>query len=221
MKKVVYAVIACLIIAGIIVIATIGLKADIVYSRNVEIDVYIGQAINKNEIEDIVKEVFENKRSIAQEVEIFQDMVAITLPDDMSEEELNSKVEELNTKINEKYGIENTVEEDISIIHNSNVRLSSLLIPYIGLVIISFIIILIFVGIRYRKLGVIKTLLSYIISTGIAELLFLSVLAIIRFPINRYVIPVALLLLVAVLTVLGFKNEKKLAEKYSEKKKKK
>lgn len=221
MKKVVYAVIACLIIAGIIVIATIGLKADIVYSRNVEIDVYIGQAINKNEIEDIVKEVFENKRSIAQEVEIFQDMVAITLPDDMSEEELNSKVEELNTKINEKYGIENTVEEDISIIHNSNVRLSSLLIPYIGLVIISFIIILIFVGIRYRKLGVIKTLLSYIISTGIAELLFLSVLAIIRFPINRYVIPVALLLLVAVLTVLGFKNEKKLAEKYSEQKKKK
>ena len=142
MKKVVYAVIACLIIAGIIVIATIGLKADIVYSRNVEIDAYIGQAINKNEIEDIVKEVFENKRSIAQEVEIFQDMVAITLPDDMSEEELNSKVEELNTKINEKYGIENTVEEDISIIHNSNVRLSSLLIPYIGLVIISFIIIL-------------------------------------------------------------------------------
>ena len=221
MKKVVYAVIACLIIAGIIVIATIGLKADIVYSKNVEIDVYIGQTINKNEMEDMVKEIFPNKRFVVQEIELFQDMVAITLPDDMSEEELNSKVEELNTKINEKYGLENTVEEDIDITHNPKVRLSSLIWPYVLPIGISFVIILLFAGIRYRELGIVKIIASYILSAGIAELLFLSILAITRFPINGYVIPVALVLLVAVLTVLGLKNEKKLAEKYSEQKKKK
>lgn len=221
MKKVVYAVMACLIIAGIIVIATIGLNADIIYSKNVEIDVYIGQTINKNEIEDMVKEIFPNKRFVVQEIELFQDMVAITLPDDMSEEELNSKVEELNTKVNEKYGLENTVEEDIDITHNPKVRLSSLIWPYVLPVGISFVIILLFVGIRYRELGIVKIIVSYILSAGIAELLFLSILAITRFPINRYVIPVALVLLVAVLTVLGLKNEKMLAEKYNEQKKKK
>ena len=221
MKKVVYAVMACLIIAGIIIIATIGLNADIIYSKNVEIDVYIGQTINKNEIEDMVKEIFPNKRFVVQEIELFQDMVAITLPDDMSEEELNSKVEELNTKVNEKYGLENTVEEDIDITHNPKVRLSSLIWPYVLPVGISFVIILLFVGIRYKELGIVKIIVSYILSAGIAELLFLSILAITRFPINGYVIPVALVLLVAVLTVLGLKNEKMLAEKYNEQKKKK
>ena len=221
MKKVVYAVMACLIIAGIIIIATIGLNADIIYSKNVEIDVYIGQTINKNEIEDMVKEIFPNKRFVVQEIELFQDMVAITLPDDMSEEELNSKVEELNTKVNEKYGLENTVEEDIDITHNPKVRLSSLIWPYVLPVGISFVIILLFVGIRYKELGIVKIIVSYILSAGIAELLFLSILAITRFPVNGYVIPVALVLLVAVLTVLGFKNEKMLAEKYNEQKKKK
>ena len=221
MKKVVYAVMACLIIAGIIIIATIGLNADIIYSKNVEIDVYIGQTINKNEIEDMVKEIFPNKRFVVQEIELFQDMVAITLPDDMSEEELNSKVEELNTKVNEKYGLENTVEEDIDITHNPKVRLSSLIWPYVLPVGISFVIILLFVGIRYKELGIVKIIVSYILSAGIAELLFLSILAITRFPINGYVIPVSLVLLVAVLTVLGLKNEKMLAEKYNEQKKKK
>ena len=43
MKKVVYAILICIIIAGIVVIGTVGLKADIVYSKNVEIDVYLAK----------------------------------------------------------------------------------------------------------------------------------------------------------------------------------
>ena len=36
MKKLIYAILICIIIAGIVVIATVGLKADIVYSKNVK-----------------------------------------------------------------------------------------------------------------------------------------------------------------------------------------
>ena len=215
MKKVLYAILICIIIAGIVVIATIGLKADIMYSRNVQIDIYIGQTINKNDIENIVKEVFPNERVLVQEVEVFQDMVAITLLDNRTDEELDAKVEELNTKINEKYQIENKTE-DINITHNPRVRLSSIVIPYLLPIGISFAIILILAGIRYRKLGIVKILVNYIVSVGLVELTLLSIIAIARIPINRLVIPIGLILFVITLVVLGYSNEKKLSKSQAE-----
>lgn len=211
MKKVLYAILICIIIAGIVVIATIGLRADIIYSKNVQLDVFIGQTFNREDIETIVAEVFPNERTLVQKIEMFGDMVSITLPDTRSEEELNSKVEELNTKINEKYGIENETDS-ITITHNPKIKLSSLIFPYLLPIGISMAIILVYVGVRYKKLGVVKTIARYVLTIGAAELLLLSLLAITRFPINRAVIPVALLLLVMVLVILGFSSEKRLAK---------
>lgn len=212
MKKIIYAVLVCIIIAGIIVIATMGLKADIIYSKNVEIDVYLGKTFNEKDIQTIVNEVFPNERAIIQEIELFEDMVSITLPDNKTEEELNNKVEELNNKINEKYELENKVE-DIQITHNPKIKLSSIITPYIISFGISILIILIYVSIRYRKLGVIRTIISYILSIGASEMLLLSIIAITRFPVNRSVIPLGLILSVIVITILGFKNEKELMGK--------
>ena len=209
MKKIIYAILICVIIAGIAIIATVGLNADIIYSKNVEIEIYVDKIFEKADIENIVKEVFPGERAIVQEVDLFQDTVAITLEDNRTDEELNAKIEELNTRINEKYEVENSVE-DIIATHNPKVKLSSLIIPYVVTVGISMIIMLIYVCIRYRALGVIKTLVTYILSIGASEMLLLSIIAITRFPINRIVIPVGLLLLVVVITILGFINERKL-----------
>ena len=131
---------------------------------------------------------------------------------------VSRSIKELNTKINEKFGIENSVE-DLTITHNPKVRLSSLIMPYLLTIGISMIIILVFVAIRYRKLGVVKILLTYIGSIAVVELLLLSIIAITRFPVNRAVIPVGLLLYVMTLTILGFKNEKKLINMKSEEEK--
>lgn len=210
MKKVIYAILICIIIAGIVIINTIGLKADIIYSKNVELDIYLGKYFEKSDIQNIVNEIFPNERAIIQEVELFQDMVSITLQDNRTKEDLNKKVEELNTKLNEKYEIENKVE-DIKITHNPKIKLSSILTPYIITLGISILIILIYVGVRYRKIGLVKTLLTYILSIIAVEMLLLSVIAITRFPVNRLVIPIGLLLFVIVITVLGFLNEKKLS----------
>ena len=221
MKKIIYAILICIIIAGIVIIATVGLNADIIYSKNVELEVYIDKGFEKKDIEEIVKQVFPNEKLIVQEVGYFQDIVGITLEDTRTDEELNTKIEELNTKINEKYEIENAVE-DITVTHNPKVKLSSLIIPYAVTLGISMVIILIYVGIRYKKLGIIKTLVTYVLSIGASEMLLLSIITITRFPINRIVIPIGLLLLVVVITILGFINEKKLlgiAEKESKKKK--
>lgn len=212
MKKVIYIVLVCIIIAGIIVIATMGLKADIIYSKNVEIDVYLGKVFEKKDIEAIVNEVFQNERVIIQDIELFEDMVSITLPDNRTDEELKSKVEELNNKINEKYELKNKVE-DIKITHNPKIKLSSIITPYVITLGISILVILIYVAIRYRKLGVAKTIISYILSIGASEMLLLSIIAISRFPVNRIVIPLGLILLIIVVTILGFKNEKELSNK--------
>ena len=209
MKKIIYAVLICVIIAGIVIIATLGLNADIIYSKNVQIDVYIGKIVDIKDIESIAREVFLGERMIVQEIELFQDMVSITISDNRTEEELNTKIEELNTKINEKYELENSVD-DISVTHNPKIKLSSLIMPYALTIGISMIIILVFVGIRYKKLGVLKTLVTYILSIGAVEMILLSIIAITRLPINRFVIPVGLLLLIVIITILGFKNEKKL-----------
>lgn len=220
MKKIIYAILILIIIAGIIIIPTIGLRADIIYSENVELDVYVGKTFDRKDIESIVSEVFPDERVIIQEIEMFNDMFSLTLQDNRSEDELNAKIEELNNKVNEKYGTENTVD-DISVTHNSRIRLSDILIPYAVTIGISVVVILVFVGVRYRKLGVIRTLITYLLSIGASELLLLSIIAITRFPINRLVIPVGLVLFVIVVTILGFVNEDKLSKLAIEEDKKK
>ena len=208
MKKVVYIILACIIIIGTVITATMGLKADLIYSKNAEIDIYTGKQVNKEEINDIVKEVFSEKKVIVQQIELFEDMVSITIPE-KSDEELKTQIEQLNTKINEKYGTENKAE-DIKVIHNSKIKLSSIIKPYIVPIAISVLVILVYVIVRYRKLGILKTIVSYILTVGAVEAVFLSIIAITRFPINRLVIPIGLLLYVTTITILGFLNENKL-----------
>lgn len=220
MKKIIYGVLACIIIVGIIITFTIGLNVDIIYSKNVEIDVYIGKVVELEEIKQIAKEVFPNEKMIIQEIELFNDMVSITMKD-KTDEELKEPVEQLNTKINEKYGTENTVEDNIAIAHNSKIRLSSILKQYLLPIAISMIIILVFAGIRYRKLGIVKIIMSYVLYTGVIELVYLSLLAITRFPINRLVIPIGLVLYIITITSLSFKNEKKLLNAMQEERGKK
>lgn len=220
MKKIIYAILICIIIAGIVVIASVGLKADIIYSKNVELDVYVGKTFERKDIENIVNEVFPNERVIINEIEMFGDMFSVTLADTRTEDELNSKVEELVTKVNDKYDTD-LENDDIAIRHNPKAKLSSIILPYAVTIGISMALILIYVGIRYRKLGVVRTILTYIVSILAVEMVYLSILAIIRYPINRIVIPIGLVLLVTVVTILGFVNEKKLTSvKVVEEKKK-
>ena len=208
MKKLIYAILACIIIAGVVITLTIGLKVDLIYSKNAEIDIYVEKVVNIEEIRAIAKEVFPNEKVMVNQIELFEDMVAITVTD-RADENLKDRIEQLKTKINEKYGSD-IETADITIIHNPKVKLSSIIKPYIAPIAISAVIILVYVIVRYRKLGIIKTALSYLLYTGAVQAVFFGVLAISRFPINRFVVPVVLMLYIITITALSFKNEKKL-----------
>ena len=95
-----------------------------------------------------------------KDVEIFKDEFTVLLKDNRTEEELNTKVQELVQKLNEKYELE-LKEENIEIMHNPKVKLSSIILPYVVPIAISMIILFVYVGIRYKKLGTVKIIFTY------------------------------------------------------------
>lgn len=216
-KKIFYAILICIIVAGAIVIGTMGLKADIIYSKNVRIDMYLGKEYNHNEVEQIAKEIFNTNRVIVQQIEYFGDMFSFIISQDV--ENIDEKAEEFAAKINETYELS---EEDtnIQVIYQPKIKLSSILIPYLLPIAISMAIILIYVIIRFRKIGILKTLGLYILTVLVSEAVYLSILAIFRIPINRLVTPIGLAIYVIVVTIVTAINEKKLVSYQAEKTKK-
>ncbi len=210
-KKIIYGILIVIIIAGIVIVATQGLRADIIYSKNVRIDIYLGKDFENNDIKQIAQEVFGYDRVLIQKVELYGDMVSITIPDN-NEENLDEKVEQLNSKINEKYELENTVDEDITVTHQPKIRLSSILTPYIWPLAISALIILVYIIVRYRKIGIFRTIAFYAVTIFASEAVFLSVLAIAQIPVNRLVMPIGLLIYVVVLTIVTAIKEKQYAK---------
>ena len=91
-KKVFYAILICVIIAGAIVIATMGLKTDITYSKNLRLDIYLGNEYTKEDIEQVAKEVFGNERMLVQQIEYYGDMFSITISQEVEEIDTKAKI---------------------------------------------------------------------------------------------------------------------------------
>ncbi len=208
LKKISYVILVAIIIAGGIMVGLKGFNKDIPYKDNATIYIQVNQDFTNKEMKEIAKEVFGNERIVVQTVELYKDMVSFTV-EEASDEELKPKIEELNNKINEKYGLENEVE-NISTIHSPKVRLRDMISPYILPVGICTALVFIYAMVRYRKLGVFKTLWKYIVGVLGLEALYISLIAITRLPINQLVIPVGLLLYTIAMIVVTVKRERKL-----------
>ena len=123
-----------------------GFNVDTMYTDNVRLYVYIQKEFENNDIKQIAKEVFGTDEIVVQKVEVYKDMAVITIKQkDVNNinAELKNLVEQLNTKINEKYEIKNTTD-DIIIKYEPKLKLTSILKPYIMPVAITTIIILIY-----------------------------------------------------------------------------
>ena len=210
MKKIVLILLICLIFAGTVIVCFKGFNVGLPYKSNINISVYVGKKIEDKDMQEITKEVFKGKQAIVQKVELFEDMISITT-EEMSEEELNEKKTELINKLNEKYEKE-IKDEEIEIVHNTKVKLSSLIKRYILPFGISTIAIVIYQMIRFKKLGATKTLLTTIIVLMLIGLTYASLIAITRIPINKFIIPIGMAIYVITIIVLNMKYEKKLEE---------
>ncbi len=213
-KKLIYIVIALIIIIGIISIFVLRLNFTLMYSEHTRINVYLGKNYELQDIKQISQEVFGDQEIIYQEIETFHDSLAITVKQATEEQITN-----LETKLKEKYEIDSE-EEILQVNEVGHLRGRDIVRPYIIPMIISTLVILAYVGIRYLNLGVFRTTFTLFLRLIISEALLLSVIAIVRIPIGIYTMPVAIILylLVIIYSIIGF--EKKLAKKNMEESKK-
>lgn len=211
--KILYILIAIIIIAGIVVGCTAKFKFSLAYDDSNRIEVYIGKDYTKSDVESIAKEVFGTNDVLIQKIEFFNDSVAITVRES-NDEQLNN----LATKINEKYETSLT-KDDLTVVEIPHYRGRDLMANYVWPIAISAILIILYELIRFRKIGVLKVVAKLIIWPIVIEALYLSVLAIARIPISYYTLPLGIILAVLTLTVITYKNEKRLVE-YNRKKNK-
>lgn len=201
-KKILYIFITAIILIGIISIFVLRLNFSLMYSEHTQIEVYLGKKYDLKDVKQIAEEVFGKQEIKYQEIETFHDALAISVKN-ASEEQINT----LETKFKEKYEIEGEAQ----ILQTSTIphlRGRDILKPYIVPMIIASIVILIYVGIRYMKLGVFKVTLTLLLRQVVSEGLLLSIIGIARIPISVYTMPVAILLYIAVViyTVVKYEN---------------
>lgn len=194
-KKIIAIISILIIIAGIIMIAVKGFNFDLKYQDSKRIILSVGQSFNIVDIKEITNEIFGSEPVMIQKVEVFEDAVSITTKDITDEQKNN-----LINKINEKYGTE-TKSEDVELSTISHTRGRDLIKPYIVPIAISTIIILIYMMIRYHKLGSIKVLAQTIGLVLYTQIILFSAIAITRIPVGRLTIP--MVLTVYILTLVG------------------
>lgn len=193
--KIIIAIIAVVILAGIIITLTIGLNFDLRYQESKSIQLYLETDFDISDIKQITDEVMPGEKVIIQKVEVYEDTVNIRAKN-ITDEQKQSLID----KVNEKYGTELSADS-IAVESIPNTRGRDIIKPYIAPFVIATLIILLYMAIRYRKLGIIKALVKTVVVSVVAQATLLSVMAITRIPIGIVTIP--LVITVYLLTLVG------------------
>ena len=191
-NKIFYAVVAVVFVIAIIITATIGLKVNLNYGEGTSIAFKVENRIEISEIKDIAKEVWQ-KDYLVQKAEFFEDSAVIKVRG-VSQEQL----EKLCKLINEKYSEELEVE-DLKVEHVSNVKIRTLVEPYIAPIGLSLLIIVMYYAIRFKGIRQMVDLVKFI---AIFEAIVYSVYAICRIPVSGITMPIVAIVYLG--TVLGY-----------------
>lgn len=184
------AIIALIILAGIVVVNIWGFNKELKFVQGQRIDIYVEQQVDKDKIKPIVEEVL-GMHNMVQTVEIYEDMVTIRAKT-ISEEQRNNIV----NKVKEIYQFEQTAENtDINTV--SETRIRDMYKQYVLPFAISGVLVVAYMLIRYYKKGILKVLLNAVFVPVVAELLLLSWMAIVRIPIGRFTLALVILVYVA------------------------
>lgn len=182
----------------------LGFNKGTSYEAYTRINITMNQSSNLEDIKQLVSESYSGKYDVSY-TDDFKDTVSIRVKN-MSEEELNT----LKQKLTDKYGFEeganNIVETDVP--SYSTIDLAK---PYIMPIVISFIAVLIYYAITFRKLGIVNALLKPIVIVIMTIAVYASIFAICRIPISEYVMPLGVVIYVITLLYISIhlNNEKK------------
>lgn len=213
-KKVLYSLIAIIIVLGIISIFAFRLNFTLMYSEHTKISVYLGKEYNLEDIKQLTEEALGKQEIIYQEIEVFKDAIAINVKF-ATDEQISS----LEAKLKEKYEIGES-EQIIVTDTVGHIRGRDIVKPYIIPSVIVTIVIFAYVGVRYLNLGLIKVITTLIIRLVLSQALLLSIIGLVRIPIGVCTMPIAILLYIAVVMYTVVQNEN-ILQKNKEKEQKK
>ena len=179
-KIIVIAIEALVILAGIVIINIMGFNKELRFSQSERIDVYIENEADKAKVKSIVNEVLGNQNNMVQTVEIYQDMVTIR-----AKEITDDQKNDIVNKLKENYEFEQTAE-DTEIKTVPATKIVDMYKKYIVPFVVSGVLVLIYMAIRYYKKGIWKVLARTICMPVLAELFLLAVIAIARIPLGRF-----------------------------------
>lgn len=198
-KKILYIVCAVLLVINIIVTATVGMRVSLYYGEGYTITFTQENKIEMSDIKSIAKEIW-GKDFVTRKVEFFEDSVKIKV-----KEVNDEQVQRLCDKINEKYSSELTVN-DFRQEHVSNVRILSLVEPYIIPIGISILLVMSYLAIRYRGT---KQMLGLLLNVMSLVSILYTLHAICRLPITEYTVPLFITLYGLIIILSSYQWERK------------
>ena len=203
-NKIIIAIIVALIIIATIITATIGFEVELKFKDSQKIELYLEKEFEMSDIQNITNEVFKNQKVIIQKIEVYEDALSIT-----ASEITEDQKEQIINKVNEKYNTQVSADQ-VNITTVPRLRIRKMFTQYIVPFIIALGIILIYMAIRYFKLGSIKVVGQTLLTIIITQIILFIVIAITRIPLGRITIPMVITVLVFTLLTLTTNYEKKL-----------
>ena len=201
-KIIVIAIEALVILAGIVIINIMGFNKELRFSQSERIDVYIENEADKAKVKSIVNEVLGNQNNMVQTVEIYQDMVTIR-----AKEITDDQKNDIVNKLKENYEFEQTAE-DTEIKTVPATKIVDMYKKYIVPFVVSGVLVLIYMAIRYYKKGIWKVLARTICMPVLAELFLLAVIAIARITLGRFTPVLVIGMYIASVMGVVVENEK-------------
>ena len=201
-KKVLALFVVIVLILGTSMVVKKGFNYGIEYKEVTELKFMLGQVLDMDEVESIVNEAINNKETRIQKIDYFNDSVNISVVEPTDEE-----IQALLDKLNARYS-QNNEMNNISRVKTANVSLTEIIKPYILPSIVTLVLVLLYMIVRFRNQGILKVALLPIFATIVAEALFFAICAIIRIPITIWTMPFALILMILTLTWYAYKFEK-------------
>ena len=194
-----------IILAGIVIVGLKGFYVSLMYRSHETINFVAGKEMVVSDVEDLAKEILKDKKFDVRGIEEFEDAVSISTENFTVEEKEN-----LVNKINEKYGLENKVE-DVKIQTVSNVRLRDIFTPYFKSTVLVCVFLALYMFIRFKNDDMKKNIKSIVVDfvkVVIVQGVVIALIAIIRIPVSSIIIPILLVVLYTQLIMIIARREK-------------
>ena len=200
-KIIAISIISLIILVGIVVVGIWGFNKELRFEQSQRIDVYIDQKVDVSKIKGIANEIL-GINNMVQTVEIYEDMVTIRAKT-ISEEQKDNIV----NKIKENYEFEQTAEK-VTIENVPGTKIRDMYKQYILPFTISGLLVVAYMIIKYYKKGIINVLIRTTLVPIVAQLLLLSIIAITRIPMGRFIPTLIIFVYIASILYVIKENEK-------------